>query len=306
VSEILLSCPVCDRPDFEQLYVTKDRHYGISGNYRVVRCLACKLVFLNPMYSDEELAGLYPNDYYAYQDFSQLPPWKMFMNRILGFSAGTKDPHFESPGIVLDLGCGSGRFLESMRRRGWTAHGVEINKAAAMLGRNAKGLEIFCGTLQEANFPPDFFDYVRSNHSFEHISRPNETLDVIHKILKAQGKVHIGVPNVDSINARVFKRYWWYLGAPVHPFNYSVSTLSRILAKHNFRVETIRFNSDFFGILGSLHIWLNRKNAKKSTEGVLVNNRLLRIICQWLTNLMDFLRWGDEIEITAVKESQST
>jgi SAM-dependent methyltransferase len=257
------------------------------------------------MYSNEELAGLYPNDYYAYQDFSRVPRWRVFMNRILGFSAGTKDPQFESPGTVLDIGCGSGRFLESACRRGWTVRGVEINKAAAMLGRSSKGLDIFCGTLQEANFPTECFDYIRSNHSFEHISCPDETLDVIHKTLKALGKVHIGVPNVDSLNARMFKRYWWYLGAPVHPFNYSVSTLSRFLVKHNFRIENICFNSDFFGILGSFQIWANRNTTKKSTEGAFVNNRFLMVICQWLANLLDFLRWGDEIEITAVKESQT-
>jgi hypothetical protein len=92
----------------------------------------------------------------------------------------------------------------------------------------------------------------------------------------------------------------------VHPFNYSVSTLSRLLAKHNFRVEHICYNSDFFGILGSIQIWLNRKNAKKSTEGGFVNNLFLRITCQWMANLIDFLGWGDEIEITAIKESKST
>jgi SAM-dependent methyltransferase len=249
---------------------------------------------------------LYPSDYYAYQNLFGLNRWKQFLKGMLGFSLGTKDPHFESPGSVLDLGCGSGWFLESMRARGWTTYGVEINGSAVKLARDSTGLEIYCGVLPEANFPAESFDYVRSNHSFEHMSDPHETLDEIRRVLKPRGKLHIGVPNIDSLNARTFKRYWWYLGAPVHPFNYSVSTLSHLLAKHNFRVETVRFNSDFYGILGSLQIWLNRKNRGKSTEGGVVNNFLLRLICQWIANLVDLFRLGDEIEITAVKGRQST
>ena len=38
------------------------------------------------------------------------------------------------------------------------------------------------------------FDYVRSYHSFEHMSNPRETLADIHRILKPDGKLMIGVP----------------------------------------------------------------------------------------------------------------
>jgi len=85
--------------------MANDRHYGIAGLYRLDRCLACSLVFLNPMYSDAELSGLYPSDYYAYQDQFRTNRWKQWLKRILGYYVGTRDPHFESPGNLLDLGC---------------------------------------------------------------------------------------------------------------------------------------------------------------------------------------------------------
>lgn len=303
--ECLESCPLCAGTSFKQLYLTGDRHYGISGCYRVVRCSDCSLVFLNPMYSDDELAGLYPEDYYAYQERFQTNRWKERIKRLLGYRMGTKDPRFETRGTILDLGCGSGWFLETMRRRGWTTYGVEISEAAARLGRESKGLDIFGGTLREAGFPAEFFDYIRSNHSFEHISCPNDTLDEIRRVLKPGGKLLIGVPNVDSFTAAWFKEYWWYLTVPVHAFNYSVGTLTRLLAKHDFRVENVRFNSDYHGLVGSLQIWLNRKNGKKATEGMTVNNYLLRLTCQWAANLIDLCRRGDCIEITAVKTQPS-
>jgi predicted SAM-dependent methyltransferase len=188
-----------------------------------------------------------------------------------------------------------------MRDRGWTVSGVEINPSAAALGRHSKGLDIFSGTLQQAEFPDNYFDYIRSNHSLEHISCPGGTLDEVHRILKPNGKLFIGVPNIDSLSARLFKQYWWHLCAPVHTFGYSIKTLSRLLAKHKFRVERISCNSDWFGILGSLQIWMNRENGKKSMDGKLANIYLVRLFCQWIANLADLAHQGDMIEVTAMK-----
>ena len=110
MSHALRTCPLCDASDFKELYLTKDRHYGISGSYRVVRCVRCLLVMLNPMYSDQELAALYPGDYYAYQDKFRVRHWRELARKVLGYYVGTKEPRFKAPGTILDLGCGSGWF----------------------------------------------------------------------------------------------------------------------------------------------------------------------------------------------------
>src|SRR5271163_1836132 len=102
----LKCCPLCEKEKFDPAYLAKDRHYGIPGRHSIVRCAGCSLVFLNPMYSDEELGALYPADYYAYQDRSSRKPWKDFLKRWLGMRIGTRDPVFEKPGVMLDLGCG--------------------------------------------------------------------------------------------------------------------------------------------------------------------------------------------------------
>jgi ubiquinone/menaquinone biosynthesis C-methylase UbiE len=304
VSFELTECPLCDGHEHEEIYLARDRHYGIPGVYRIVRCAACSLIFLNPMYSDAELSKLYPSDYYAYQDNFDPGRWKQLVKRLLCYRLKTQDPKFSTPGKMLDLGCGTGWFMRTMRDQGWEAHGVEINESAAALGRKTAGLSIFSGTLKQANFPSGSFDYIRSNHSFEHISCPGETLDEIHRVLKPDGKIMIGVPNVSSPNARFFRQYWWYLGAPVHTFTYSVDTLSRLLRKHRFAIETVTYNSDFSGILGSFQIWLNRKNGRKSTQGMMINNPVLRIPCQWAAKLFDRFKRGDAIEITSVKSEE--
>jgi SAM-dependent methyltransferase len=256
------------------------------------------------MYSDEELSALYPADYYAYQNNFSRSRWKEIIKTMVGLRFGTLDPRFNTPGRMLDLGCGSGWFLREMQDRGWDVYGVEINSIAAELGRREAALNIFAGTLQQAGFPSNFFDYVRSNHSFEHISCPAETLDEMHRVLKPGGRLLIGVPNVASLNARVFGQYWWYLGAPVHPYNYSVNTLSLLLKKHHFAPIKVSYNSDYSGILGSSQIWSNRKNGQISTRGALINNPILKVLSHWTAKCVDLFKAGDAIEITATKDGE--
>jgi SAM-dependent methyltransferase len=297
----LENCPVCGGSRRDKLCVTRDRHYGISGVFELFRCAGCSLVFLDPMLSEAELTQLYPQDYYSYQDNFQDDRRRQRIKEALGFRGHALEPRSPGPGRILDIGCGSGWFLSHMRNRGWETYGVEVNQQAAKVGRTKAGLNIFPGTLRGANFPSEFFDCIRLNHSFEHVSCPGETLDEIHRIMRPQGEVLIGVPNVASLNASVFRKYWWYLGAPIHPFGYSTRTLSRLLERHRFRVDEVVFNSDFTGILGSFQIWWNRGNGRKSSEGWLIQNPLMKLSCQYIAKLIDAFRMGDAIEITASK-----
>lgn len=300
---ILKNCVLCGEEKMQSAYKTHDRHYGIKGEFNIDKCANCSLVFLNPMPSEKFLTSLYPKTYYSYQDFYEKKASfikKLFKKYIINI--GTLDPRFASPGRILDIGCGSGKFLYVMKQKNWQVYGAEVNVDAARLGNELEQLNIYPGDLISANYQSEFFDYIRSNHSFEHITNPEPILEEIHRLLKKDGKLLIGVPNIDSFNGRLFKKYWWYLGAPVHPFNYSVATLSAILKKHGFAIEKVNYNGDFTGVLGSLQIYLNRNNGKKSEEGFFINNTILRAISHQIAKLLNLFKTGDAIEIICTKK----
>jgi SAM-dependent methyltransferase len=199
---------------------------------------------------------------------------------------------------MLDIGCGAGQYLLEMQAQGWVVYGAELSRAAAEAGRRA-GLDIRGGELMQAGFGDAMFDFVRSNHSFEHIPNPEPVLAEIRRVLKPGGKLFIGVPNIEGAMARLFGRYWWYMGLPVHTYSYSPRNLSLLLERCGFRVERVRYYSDYGGTLGSLQIWLNRHRVPRSSDGWVVRSLLLRLPGQYLARLLDFFRMGDCIEVIA-------
>lgn len=304
----LRECPLCGSSEYAPLLRARDYHYGNPGEYELVQCTKCTLGFLDPMFTEAELSRFYPEGYYAFADRFENPnglaALKAKLWNLLGLREGhpTKDPEFERPGRLLDIGCGSGWFLSKMRDRGWAVQGVEPNSAAAEFGMKKKGLRIFPGSLLDARLPPECFDYIRLNHSFEHMEHPDQILDEIYRILADDGKVMIGVPNREGFNARIFGPYWWHLALPLHPFSYSTKTLSRMLTKHSFRVEKVIFNTEHTAILGSIQILLNRKKERPNSEGRFFNSRLARLLCCWAAHLQNALHAADAIEITATKQ----
>jgi ubiquinone/menaquinone biosynthesis C-methylase UbiE len=218
---------------------------------------------------------------------------------LLGFY--TKDVSlFEFKGLnVLDIGIGDCEYLKRLKKLGAKTNGVEIRKDACNKG-NSLGLNIFHGTLNEAKYSDNYFDFVRSNHSFEHLTDPIGELKEINRILKANGIFYVGVPNTSSIAFKIFKKYWYYLGVPFHPYSYSVENLSLLLKKNGFSVKRVVYNGNFNGLLGSIQILLNSRNKKNSEEG-LFTNIFTRIIFHQIARFLNAFKMGDCIEIVAVK-----
>jgi SAM-dependent methyltransferase len=296
-SRPVTTCPVCGSAKESGRFDARDPHYGNPGTWWLRRCADCGSFCLDPMPSDCELLGMYPpENYYAFR-IAPERPLRARLRRLLGVALGTQEPTFDAPGRVLDFGCGAGDFLLKMKSAGWDCAGIEVSDAAVEVARS-HGLRVEKSLVA---YPPSSFDYVRANHSLEHVSRPREVLDEMYRILRPGGTLFLGVPTNESQNARLFGQYWWYLGAPVHPVTFSTRGLVALIQRVGFEPRRVSTNSDFCSTAGSLQIFLNRNSGRRSLQGILFALKPLLLLGHWAAKVQDALGVGDKLEIIARK-----
>lgn len=297
----LHKCPICDSKERTLIYETRDRHYGIKGLWNISKCSKCGLVQLDPMLNSEQLINLYPKTFYAYDQNRHIKKNREIIKKILFPTLLVKDPQFKIPGAVLDYGCGTGWSLLKFRDAGWKCVGIDPSEDATKIGTEQLSLDIKHGTIHTISpIKDNTFDYIRANHSLEHDPDVSETLRKMRKIIKEDGKLLIGVPNINSAPARFFRKYWWYLGAPVHTYSFSPDDLKKILRKNNFEIISIRYCGNFTGILGSIQIYLNRNDPKLlSQDGFVFKFPVFMVIAQFTALICNFFKSGDAIEVIA-------
>jgi 2-polyprenyl-3-methyl-5-hydroxy-6-metoxy-1,4-benzoquinol methylase len=115
---------------------------------------------------------------------------------------------------VLDIGCGSGNFLERIRSKTDRVFGLELNDMAIEICRS-KGIEAKNELIEtHAQTNEGKYDVVCAFQVLEHISGIKSFVDNSIRVLKSGGKFIIGVPN----NEPYFQRFnkWATLNLPPH------------------------------------------------------------------------------------------
>lgn len=137
--------------------------------------------------------------------------------------------YFPHGGVILDIGCGVGGFLQTFDDR-WEKYGVEPSEFAAEKAKK-KGVTII-QSASVGNF--DQFDVVVLRGSLQHIAFPMESLVQAHRVLKSGGLlVILATPDTDSL---VYK-LWGNLPALDAPRNWVLfgnKMLTNILTRLGF------------------------------------------------------------------------
>lgn len=211
------ACPACGGPSVPHA-VAHDVEYHTSDEaFTYLRCEACRSVFLSPPPVDR-LAEIYPSNYYAYaaDDASLVERVKGWLDK------RTFRPLLASvPGdelSVLDVGGGDGWLLSRLRAldpRIRRTQVVDLDPAAEA-GARERGHEYWCGRIEDFDDPGPF-DVVLLLNLIEHVADPGAVLQRLAKVLSPRGVILIKTPNVDSLDARLFRgRDWGGYHCPRH------------------------------------------------------------------------------------------
>jgi SAM-dependent methyltransferase len=132
------------------------------------------------------------------------------------------------PGRLLDVGAGRGRFVAAARAAGWQADGIEPS-LRGVEGARALGVDLQHAGVEDADVPAGSLDAATLWHVLEHLDEPARALDRIGAWLRPGGLLLVGVPNLESVQARLGGARWYHLDVPRHRTHFTVRGLHALL-----------------------------------------------------------------------------
>lgn len=143
-------------------------------------------------------------------------------------------------GSALDVGFGTGAFLCALAQRGWRCSGVELTQRVELPFDPENYFEPSFGPDVLAEMELGHFDLITFWHVLPHLRDPVATLRQARRLLKPDGAVVIGVPNVGGLTAKVFGRFWHGLMPPWHLQEYTPRTLGLAMAQAGLTLTDVR------------------------------------------------------------------
>lgn len=236
----LRACPLCDAREIRPF----DRDFRGA---HIWRCTRCGVRFMNPQYTDA-----YLQEYYATYIQEELEPPARKARRLAQKRASVKLlERYVSPGRFFSIGCGDGMELAVAKTRGWRVEGFDVDPVTTARVAKKVGATVHTGDLFALPLEAGAYDCVYLDQVLEHPKDPAAYLRLCYHMLRPNGLLYIGVPNIESV-ASSFKTALGRLGLRRrrrgkhydtfhHLFYYSPRTLPRLLEeRYGFRVEAVR------------------------------------------------------------------
>ncbi|WP_037572762.1 class I SAM-dependent methyltransferase [Spirochaeta cellobiosiphila] len=228
----LINCHICGSSSFKQ-------HWVCEG-FIFKKCKDCGVLLQNPQPVPQALIDRYSDEYFDYEIENEEAFYKLM-------ELGLNDIDFykltetwnKNNSKFLDVGCATGKLLESKKKEGWIVKGVEVCQPAVDYGRKVRGVDIFHGTIEQAPFKDGEFDFIHFSHVIEHIPDPIKFMNSIRRVCSKDGYVAITTPNYNSLQARLFKKDWRSAIAD-HVYLYSEKTLVKLLKSTGFKIIKVR------------------------------------------------------------------
>ena len=214
----------------------------------VYHCEDCSLIFLDQGSFD------YPNEFYE-KDYHQtyithvepdaLDPEAYYRKMLKATKIWSDKVNEMLTGeeTLLDVGCSTGHFLDSVRQNAKDVFGYDLNKKEVAFCRDSLGLDVSEEPL-ENRFDKGTFDFISLIYVLEHIAEPIQFLTYLKPFLKPDGKFIILVPNardplVNFYDIPEFRSFYFCIE---HLFYYTPKTFKLIMdgAQLGGSIETLQ------------------------------------------------------------------
>lgn len=188
-----------------------------------------------PLPTQAEEEQLYGEDYYSDRQLvSGLDQQSTLLRELIEDRVATLTELNGGPGRLLDVGAGTGLFMEASIRRGWEATGIETSEAAARIAAGNTTGQILRGTLEDVDVDGQF-DAATLWDVLEHVPDPRSSLTSLGRLLTPRGLIGISLPNVAGLKARMQRNRWRYFQHSFgHVSHFSPRTLGLLLRQSDY------------------------------------------------------------------------
>lgn len=192
------NCPVCN--SIKNTY--QFEKYGFS----LVQCDKCSTAFFdqipvntNDIYSAPHAIGDAQQAYLTNKDYRKI---RFAAERIQLIEQHLSKQLKETS--ILDVGCGTGWFLETAKEHGATCFGLELGKDLAEFTSKRLDIKVWNCDLQEIHTDIRF-DVITMFDLIEHVESPLLLINSAKKLLKENGIIVIFTPQFDSVAIQTMK-----------------------------------------------------------------------------------------------------
>ncbi len=233
----LKQCPACQHETWQPVLTARD-HLVSGENFAIVKCENCGLLFTNPRPQDDDLPGYYESDEYI----SHSNQAQTFTDRLYKlaryFTLRQKRRiiekyHPDSGKTLLDVGCGTGHFLQHCQNNGWQINGMEPHKQARQKAEALTGTTIYASLSDIAT---QTFNVITLWHVLEHVTDLRGTVQQLHELLQPNGLLVVAVPNHQAYEATKFGSHWAAWDVPRHLYHFDRQSIGKLFATHKMEL----------------------------------------------------------------------
>ncbi len=237
------SCPFCHSDNINKVLNAKD--FLVSNNeFEIWHCNHCGFRFTQDIPTLDKIGGYYKSENYISHSDTKKGLLNHLYHMARNYMLSVKYKHIttiggKQKGNLLDIGAGTGYFVNYMNNRGFKAEGIEIDADARKVAEKNFGIKLLpVDTLYK--LPEEKYDIITMWHVLEHIHDLEGYMHKIKTSLKKDGTFVCALPNYTSYDGSHYKENWAAYDVPRHLWHFSPEFFQQFAAMYGFEVIEIK------------------------------------------------------------------